>query len=136
MPTRWDWGWRLPWPSTLVVRVAVVNATIDASAAGTCWPVIVNAGAGMAAVAVDTGDDAHCSCQCQGWGLLQSSTLELGAGHDRQRWGLSQPSTLGVSMAAVVVDAGDGGSTIITNSGAVRKKNSLDGVGMPVVGGC
>ena len=104
--------------------LVVMIATVDASAAGTCQPVVVNAGVGMAVVAVDAGDGTRCSCQCQGWGLSQSSMLELGAGHNRQRWGwgLSQPSTLEVSMASVVVDAGDCGSTVISNTGLLSGK--------------
>ena len=38
-------------------------------------------------------------------------------------------------MAAVVVDAGDSGSTIVVNTRAIKKekKNSLNGVSVPVV---
>ena len=68
---RRGWGW-LPRSSTLVVRVlsrpsmlVVVVATVDAPAAGICQPVVVNAGAGMAAVAVDAGDGGT---RCRGWG--------------------------------------------------------------------
>ena len=79
---------------------------------------VVNTGAGMAAMAIDVEDGTRCSCQCQGWGLSQSSMLELGAGHDRQRWGwgLLRPSTQEVSMASVVVNAGDRDSTVISNT--------------------
>ena len=68
---RRGWGWLLQ-SSTLVVRVlsqplmlVVVVATVDAPAAGICQPIVINAGAGMAAVAVDAGDGGTC---CQGWG--------------------------------------------------------------------
>ena len=33
--------------------LVVMIATVNASAAGTCWPAVVNAGAGMAAVAIN-----------------------------------------------------------------------------------
>ena len=111
--------------------LVVMIATVDASAAGTCRPAVVNAGAGMAAVAIDAEDGTCCSCQCQGWGLLQSSMLELGAGHDRQRWGwgLSRLSTQEVSMASVVVDAGDRDSTVIRNTRLLsgKKRTHLPG---------
>ena len=69
---------------------------------------VVNAGAGMAAMAIDVEDGTRCSCQCQGWGL-------------------SRPSTQEVSMASVVVDAGDRDSTVISNTRLLsgKKKNSL-----------
>ena len=56
--------------------LVVVVATVGASAAGTCRPVVVKAGAGMAAVAVNTG--------AGGWSRL--SRLGLGGLSDRQRW--------------------------------------------------
>ena len=97
-------------------------ATVDASAAGTCQPVVVNAGAGMVAVAVDAEDGGT---RCRGWGPSRPSTLELGAGHDCQRWGwrLLRQSTLGIG-GHPTVNAGDGGSTVVTNTGAVKKKNT------------
>ena len=76
-------------PSMLVVVVA----TVDTSAAGTRQPVVVDAGAGMAAVAVDAGDGG---IRCWCWGPSRPSTLELGAVatvnagagglSDRQHW--------------------------------------------------
>ena len=47
------------------LMLVVVVATVDAPAAGICQPIVINAGAGMAAVAVDAGDGGTC---CQGWG--------------------------------------------------------------------
>ena len=104
------WGW-LPRSLMLVVVVA----TVDAPAAGTCQPVVINAGTGMAAVAVDTGDGGT---HCRGWGPSRPSTLELGlvvtvntrAGgccdHQRWGWGVIHPS-MGVGAGCAGVNTGE-----------------------------